>query len=258
MNIFIFDIETIPDTASYQKLHEETQGLNDAEVADIMFAKRKEATGSEFLPLHLHRIAAISAVLKTPTRFKVWSLGDVHASEKEIIERFFMGIEKYTPTLVSWNGSGFDLPVLHYRALLHGVIAPRYWETGEDDQSFKWNNYLNRYHCRHTDLMDILAGYQARANAPLDEIAVMLGLPGKMGMSGGKVWDSYLAHDLEGIRHYCETDVLNTYLVYQRFCLIQGKLTEQTYQQVCQECRDYLRQSDKPHFLEFADKWQYE
>ncbi len=80
------------------------------------------------------------------------------STEKELIERFYDGIDRFTPNLVSWNG-GFDLPVLHYRALKHGVPGRRYWETGNEDTSFKWNNYLSRYHQRHLDLMDVLAMY---------------------------------------------------------------------------------------------------
>ena len=68
---------------------------------------------------------------------------------------------------MSWNGGGFDLPVLHYRALRHGIVAPRYWEAGDDDQAFRFNNYLNRYHSRHLDLMDVLSSYQARARVSL-------------------------------------------------------------------------------------------
>ena len=74
---------------------------------------------------------------------------------------------KHTPDLVTWNGGGFDLPVLHYRGLRHGVVADKYWDMGEDDREFKWNNYISRYHMRHLDLMDVLAMYQPRANAPL-------------------------------------------------------------------------------------------
>ena len=154
--------------------------------------------------------------------------------------------------MVTWNGGGFDLPVIHYRSLLHGIVSHQYWETGNEDQAFRWNNYLNRYHYRHTDVMDILASYQARANAPLDEIAVMLGFPGKMGMSGSKVWENYLAGDIEGIRNYCETDVLNTYLVYMHLCLIQGKINEQEYQQILDEVRNFLLNSSKKHLELFA------
>jgi predicted PolB exonuclease-like 3'-5' exonuclease len=254
MNIFTFDIETIPDIASGRKLNH-LQDLNDQAVADFMINKRREENGSDFLPLYLHQIVAISAVLKTPQTLNVWSIGDETSSEKEIIERFFSGIDKYSPILVSWNGYGFDLPVLHYRTLLHGVPAHRYFETGDEDPNFKWNNYINRYHYRHTDIMDILAGYQAHAKAKLDEIAVMLGLPGKMGMSGSQVWESYLNNDIAGIRNYCETDVLNTYLIYQRFRLIQGKSTPSEYEAICQETKDFLKNSNKVHLLEFLEKW---
>src|SRR5205085_753389 len=81
---------------------------------------------------------------------RLWSLGDCGSPEGELVQRFFDGIEKYSPALVSWNGSAFDLPVLTYRALLAGVAAPRFWETGAEDPAFRYNNYLSRYHWRHT------------------------------------------------------------------------------------------------------------
>ena len=79
------------------------------------------------------------------------------------------------------------------------------------------------------DLMDIIAVYQNRAFAPLDDIATMLGFPGKMGMHGSKVWEQYLTGDIKPIRDYCETDVLNTYCVYLRFELIRGNLNNMEY-----------------------------
>ena len=139
--------------------------------------------------------------------------------EAALIQRFFDGIEKYTPQLVSWNGGGFDLPVLHYRSLVHGVQAQRYWEMGEEDREFKWNNYISRYHTRHLDLMDLLSLYQPRASAPLDEMAQLLGFPGKLGMGGSQVWEAFQRGEIAAIRNYCETDVVNTYLVFLRFQL---------------------------------------
>ncbi len=178
------------------------------------------------------------------------------SNEKELIERFFEGIEKYTPKLVSWNGRGFDLPVIHYRALLHSVQAQRYWETGNEDQSFRWNNYLSRFHERHTDLMDVIAGYDSRAFAPLDQVASMLGFPGKMGMSGDKVWDTFLNGDIESIRNYCETDVLNTYLVYLRFELMRGNFTHQIYQNECDRLAGILQDNPSPHLSAFLKEWR--
>jgi predicted PolB exonuclease-like 3'-5' exonuclease len=254
-NIFVFDIETIPDVDSGRRIYD-LGGLGDEDTAKAMFNLRQQQTGGEFLPLHLQRICAISVVLRHADRVRVWSLGEADVDEAELVRRFFDGIDKFAPTLVSWNGGGFDLPVLHYRALLHGVQAPRYWDTGGEDRDFKWNNYLSRYHERHTDLMDVLAAYQPRATARLDEVASMLGFPGKMGMSGAKVWDAFLAGDIEGIRNYCETDVLNTYLVYLRFELIRGHLTPQAYDKELKLLRDTLVQEDKAHLQEFVDNWK--
>lgn len=255
MNIFVFDIETVPDISSARRIYNLPE-LNDNEMTiALQHIRRQETGGSDFLRLHLQKIVAISAVLRTSNTLKVWSLGETTSPEEELIRRFFAGLDKYSPTLVSWNGGGFDLPVLHYRALFHGITAPRYWDIGDDDNSFRYNNYLNRFHYRHMDLMDILAGYQARANAPLDQIATMLGFPGKMGMSGDKVWQHFQEGKITEIRNYCETDVLNTYLVYLRFELLRGKLTHDNYQQECQLVRDLLQTENKPHLLEFLQAW---
>lgn len=258
MNILVFDIETVPDVESGRRLYQLDQE-DDKTVADIMRQKRLEkGSQSDFLPHHLQRVVAISAALRTNETFKVASLGNLHSSEKSLIEAFFKCLEKYLPLLVSWNGSGFDLPVLHYRALLHGISSPSYWNIGEQgDSTFRWNNYLNRYHTRHSDLMDILAAYQGRANAPLTEIAVMLGFPGKLGMDGSQVWEAFLAGEQEMIRHYCETDVLNTYLVYLRFELIRGNLTIESYNKECATVRQTLIQENKPHFSEFLNEWSH-
>ncbi|MBA2652104.1 MAG: 3'-5' exonuclease [Tatlockia sp.] len=254
MSVLVFDIETIPDIDAGRKLHNLTN-LSDEEVALALFTLRRAKVGNEFLPHYLQKIVAISLVLNQGPTTKVWSLGDEHSDEKDLIQRFFTGIEKYTPTLVSWNGSGFDLPVLHYRSLLHGISAPTYWENGENHQHFRWNNYLNRFHYRHLDLMDTLAAYQNKAFAPLDEIASMLGFPGKMGMSGAKVWEQFCAGNLKSIRDYCETDVLNTYCVFLRFELMRGILTLNEYEQALQGLKHYLSsEADKPHLQEFLAK----
>ncbi len=255
MNVLVFDIETVPDVEAGRRLHG-LDGLSDKDVARVMFQKRREQTGdSDFLRHHLHRVVAISVVLRRADSVSVWSLGEANADEAEIIRRFYDGIEKYTPTLVSWNGSGFDLPVLHYRALRHRISAPRYWETGADDQSFRWNNYLSRFHERHTDLMDVLSAYQPRATAPLDEIAQLLGLPGKMGHSGAEVWEQFQQGNLEGIRNYCEADVLNTYLVYLRYELMRGNLDDAGYRRETKLVRDTLAAANRPHLNAFLAAW---
>ncbi len=251
----VFDIETIPDTDGLRVLNNLPSTLSDEEVANIAFHQRRQHDGTDFLPLHQHRICAISCALREGDHFKVWTLGERDATEAEIIQRFFDGIDKFTPQIISWNGSGFDLPVLHYRSLLHGINASRYWDLGEDDKEFKWNNYISRYHMRHVDLMDVLAMYNPRANAPLDDLAQLCGFPGKLGMNGAEVWDAYKAGKLEAIRNYCETDVVNTHLVFLRFQLMRGHLSPAAYQSEIKLVRDTLAESGAPHWLEFLSAW---
>jgi predicted PolB exonuclease-like 3'-5' exonuclease len=254
MHCFSFDIETIPDVDSGRTLFG-LDGLEDEDVGTAMTFMRQQQTGSDFLPLHLQRVVAISVAFRSGDSFRVWTLGDADADEAEIIRRFFEGIERYSPELVSWNGGGFDLPVLHYRALLHGIQAPRYWETGDNDRDFRYNNYLSRFHWRHIDLMDVLAGFQPRGRASLDQIATMLGYPGKLGMSGDKVWQCWLDGGIEEIRDYCETDVLNTFLVYLRFEFMRGELDAMALEREHALVRTTLESMDRPHLNEFLQAW---
>ena len=255
MTIMVFDIETIPDVSAGRKIHE-AWSLDDREMLEAMLALRRKQVGNEFLPHYLHQIVAISVVVRHDKWIKVWSLGEMDDDEKILLQKFYHGIDKYTPILVSWNGSGFDLPVIHYRSLMHGVQAERYWEVGERDQHFKWNNYINRYHYRHLDVMDILAGYQPRANAPLDELAILCGCPGKIGLKGNQVLEKYHEGHIELIRHYCESDVLNTYLIFLKFQLMRGQLDEQAYAFECQLLETYLKQCSQQHLKEFLQKWK--
>ena len=178
MNTLVFDIETVPDVELGRKLHD-VPDLDDAAVAKIMQLKQRQARQSDVLPPHQQRVVAISGVMKSREGVRVFSLGDEESGERDLVQRFFDGLERYSPTLVSWNGSGFDLPVLGYRALRHGVSAARYWELGDNDREFRYNNYLSRYHWRHVDLMDVLSAYGASGRASLEHVSQLLGLPGQ-------------------------------------------------------------------------------
>jgi 3'-5' exonuclease len=254
MNCLIFDIETVPDIELGRRIFA-LEGLADTAVAKAMFARCRQESGRDFLPLEQQRIVAIACALRSGDGLRLWSLGEPASPEHELIERFFDGIERYCPDLVSWNGTGFDLPVLHYRALAAAVQAPRYWETGGADSAFRYNNYLSRFHWRHVDLMDVLSGFQPRARASLSDVAALLGLPGKLGFSGAQVWDEYLAGNVVGIRRYCETDVLNTYLIYLRFELMRGQLTREQHAAELERVRALLRDSPEPHCAEFMRAW---
>ena len=224
--VLVFDIETIPDVNGLRALTGMSADCSDAEVATAAYAARREKTGSDFLQHHLHRIAAISCVFRTDAGFRVRSLGSLDDAEPKLVRDFFRVIDRYTPQIVSWNGGGFDLPVLHYR-----------------------------YHSRHLDLMDHLAMYTGRANAPLDDLAKLCGFPGKMGVDGSQVWSLYQQGRLEEIRNYCETDVVNTYLVYCRYQLMRGNLTQDAYNAELNLVRTSLAELTAPHWQEYLLAW---
>ena len=253
--VLAFDIETVPDCAGIRRLYDLPADLPDGEVAEIAFQKRRTQTGSEFLPPQLHRVVVISCVLREGEGIKVFSLGEPEATEQEAIQRFHDGIEKYVPQLTSWNGGGFDLPVLNTRGLIHGVTAAKFWDQGEDDREFRFNNYVSRYHARHLDLMDVLAMYQPRNNAPLDDVAQLAGLPGKIGVGGAQVWGAYQAGRIAEIRDYCEADTANTYLLYLRFQLLRGALSAEQHKKECALLRAVLEKLKGAHWREFLSRW---
>jgi len=254
--VLAFDIETVPDCAGIRRLYELPADLPDGEVAEIAFQKRRTQTGSDFLPPPLHRVVVISCVLREGEGIKVFSLGEPEATEQEAIQRFHDGIEKYVPQLTSWNGGGFDLPVLNTRGLIHGVTAAKFWDQGEDDRDFRFNNYVSRYHARHLDLMDVLAMYQPRNNAPLDDFARLAGFPGKLGVGGAQVWPAYQRGEIKAIRDYCEVDVANTYLLYLRFQVLRGVFQKDHYERECALLRSVLEKQNAAHWREFLNLWK--
>ena len=256
----VFDIETVPDIAGLRRLHDFPVTLTDDDVLTAVTTLRRQSSSnpgsnSDFLPHHLQRVIAISCVLRARDKLAVWSLGEPNDSESSLIQRFFELFDRYTPQVVSWNGSGFDFPVLHYRSLMHGLTAARYWDWGDDDRDFRYNNYLSRYHTRHLDLMEVLAQFQSRANAPLDAMAKLCGLPGKLGMDGSQVWGAYRRGEIDSIRAYCETDVVNTYLLYLRFLLLRGVLDAAAHAEEVSLVRTRLSELPSVPWTEYLQQW---
>ena len=256
--VLVFDIESIPDLEGLRALRGAPADHTDEQVYAAWREERKAKGQSDFMPLHLQRVLVISCVFRNAEGLRIHSFVDRDGqSEGKVVQTFFHAVEKHTPQLVSWNGGGFDLPVLHYRGLRHGVEASKYWDLGEDDREFKWNNYISRYHMRHLDLMDLLAMYSPKNNAPLDAMAKLCGFPGKLGMDGSQVYAQYIAGQTEDIRRYCETDVMNTYLVYCRFQKMRGGLTEAEYEQEIAMVKETLGNlaREEAHWDEYLKAW---
>ena len=99
--------------------------------------------------------------------------------------------------------------------------------------------------------------YQPRASAALDQMAQLCGFPGKLGMDGSQVWSAYQRGELQNIRDYCETDVMNTYLVFLRFQLMRGSLNKASYENEVKVAREFLKaNAGAAHWQAFGDAWK--
>lgn len=227
----VFDCESVPDTALLREIY--GYGGSDLEVCESAFEAQKEATGSAFLPIAFHKIIMISVIeCDDNGRFKrIGNFGFDDEScappnEQKILERFLYYLNKTNPQLVSFNGRNFDLPAIMLRAMKYNLSAESYFETeNAAHNKNKWENYRARYCERfHIDLMDVLSSFGAARGLKLDVVCKMAGIVGKFDTSGDDVCELYFEGKYEKIAHYCQSDVLNTYWLYLKYQLLQGKI----------------------------------
>ncbi len=274
--LLVFDLETIPDLELARKLWPDVPE-DDAEAKKLVLDTFRERNGgrSDFPAPAFHQIVAIGCLLADiepmeggrGESYHFKKLGCIGRcddngfdSEPELVRQWFDYAAQQAGhgvplRLVSFNGRGFDLPVLKLRALKYGIDANWLFNSGD-----KWSNYGSRYdNTWHVDLADVLADYGAARGAPkLDEVCTLIGLPGKLDVSGAHVADMYAEGRLRHIRDYCETDILNTYLLYLRWQRLAGVLSPEALQKEEDALRLFLDREggDKaPHLRDFAAAW---
>jgi hypothetical protein len=229
--VIVWDLETAPDAAAFGRM----QGTPDIEAAEA-----EEQMGERFPKLPLHRIVCIGALIAAASAgvdggWAVRSLGAPHVGERpegELIQAFVDRIGEMRAQLVSFNGHGFDLPVLRYRAMLHGISAP----------GLSRRPYFNRYSDDALDLCDALASFDARSRVSLDGLARFLGLAGKPeGIDGAKVAGLVKEGRIQEVADYCESDVVNTYRIWLRYELFRGGLAPEAFRESEYELAGFLR-----------------
>lgn len=238
-NVIVWDIETIPDIKGFAAAN----GLAGKSDDDI-----RAAIGDSF-PKHIyHAIVCIGALIahQEDGRWVVDALGAPHVGERSeatLISSFVDRIAELTPQLVTFNGSSFDLPVLRYRAMVHGLAAP----------GLSSRPYFNRYTDDAVDLCDVLSSFTFQARATLHELCRVMGLPGKPdGMSGAEVETYYREGRIREIAEYCESDVVNTYRVWLRHELFRGRISDTAFAASEAGLIDFIkaRGSTKPHLAD--------
>src|ERR1700681_1451689 len=208
----VWDLETVPDLEAASRM----LGM-EAEAHD----KIRVALGSSFPIYPLHKIACIGALVaaRQPEGWRIDALGAPHIGERteaELIAAFVERIGQLRPQLVTFNGHGFDLPVLRYRAMVNRVSAG----------GLQVRPYFHRYTEDALDLCDVLASYGSGAKVKLDEITKIIGLPGKpYGLDGSQVERMINVGRVSEVAQYCESDVVNTYRLWLVYELFRGSIT---------------------------------
>jgi predicted PolB exonuclease-like 3'-5' exonuclease len=213
-------------------------------------------------PVH-HRVVAISFVEARIKRGEnlaesylvtcCRSGGQADWDEQRLLEKYWQYFADGAPRVVTWNGKGFDLPVLRARSMLYGISAHSWYQRGT-----KWDNYTQRFapdwHC---DLMEQLSDYKACATMKLEEMALALGLPGKIGGNGSEVEAMVRLGRIDDVRAYCEADCLNLFGLYVRWALLSGRTDVAGHNASIESLIDCLeRERARCHFGEFLDGWR--
>lgn len=259
--LFVFDIETIPDTdAVYNLLGIQSDDINYLR-AELEKYHVEVSGGNPFLRQMFHKPISVSVLIANIEKkdgfecYKINKLGTFSSTrntEKEIIEKFFDYLSKYLPRIVDYNGKTFDLPVMKYRAMKYCISAPKLFKAGD-----KWNNYQQKYSLDwHCDLLDALSDFGTSCRCKMDEVCSILGIPGKIGVDGSQVISMYDDGELEEIDNYCETDVLNTYLIYLHYQLLMGNISNEGFINMNKDLINYLKTENKDHFIEFLEEWE--
>ena len=257
----VFDIETRVDKELVKQIYDPENSLTLEQAYDKARDLILENSGqqSDFFPIPFHVPIAI-ATLQADENYGIRSLGCLGVdrfSESELVARFWQIFDS-AATLVTFNGRGFDLPVLEIQALRHGLSLPRYFATGQGKGTFRGSRYSDAF---HIDLCDFLSNYgAAQRRGSLDVLSRLVGLPGKYIIGGEDVEYLYRQGRQKEINQYCMTDALQTYLLFLRVELLRGKLDAPGYQAAIAATRENLSQraasAGPDNFLtEFLNRW---
>lgn len=262
-NLFVFDIETIPDLkAAKRLLNLETDDKNQLREALTKYHLEITDGKNSFLRQPFQSVIAISFLEAEIIRDfngqefyqikDIRSGGDLASNESDLVKGFFTHLKKNISRLVSFNGKNFDLPVLKYAAMKNDVEAAWLYKMGD-----KWNNYNQKYSLDwHCDLADAFSDFGASSRVKMNELCAAFNLPGKIGVDGSKVMQMFDEGKLQEIRNYCETDVINTYLLYLTYQHHNGSINKEAFLKCRNNLKEFLEKNSKtkPHFGEFLQE----
>ncbi|MEZ6059677.1 MAG: 3'-5' exonuclease [Planctomycetaceae bacterium] len=254
----IFDVEAVGDGGLIQRVKYPDEQLSEREAIERFQADLLEQTGHDVLPATFVLPVSV-AVAKVTADFRLTELCVLDAPEfrpEEIVRKFWQGWMHYgRPTLVTFNGRGYDLPVLEFGAFRYGLSLPAWFNV----ESRSFEQARNRYNIdRHIDLQDLFSNFSAvRISGGLNLMANLISKPGKSGVDGSQVQGLYWDGQADKINDYCRCDVLDTYFVFLRSRVLIGRLTLDEEQALVEETKAMLKdQADEhPAYEHYLQHW---
>ena len=252
----VFDVESVPDARLIRSVKYPGEELDDASAIERFQEEVMAATDgkSGFIPVTFQYPVAIAVakVREDFTLMDVVSLDEPHFRTQEMVRLFWLGIEDLYKhcSLVTFNGRGFDVPILELMLYRYGISAPRHFKDRFSGR--------NRFGTKHIDLQDWMSNYSAiKMAGGLNLLAKVIGKPGKMGTMGDQVYGMFVEGKIREINEYCIHDVLDTYFVFLRTRVIEGSITLKREQDIVRNTKKYLEENQEkvPAYRMYLENW---
>ncbi len=252
----VFDIESIPDGKLIKKVKYYDQDITESEAVlkyqEEILANTNGTTNFIPVTFQIPISICIAKVRHDFTLKEIVLLDEPEFRPDEMVRLFWNGIENLykDASLVTFNGRGFDIPLLELMAFRYGFTAKRHFKD-------KFASRF-RFGTKHIDVHDWMSNYNAiRMTGGLDLLAKVLGKPGKMEAKGYEVYDMYLEGKIQEINDYCIHDVLDTYFVFLRTRVMIGELKLEREQDIVKSSYEYLESNKEriPAFGLYLENW---
>ena len=257
VSYLVFDIESIADGDLISKVRYPSENYSPEKAIEVYCQERLEQTGTEFIPYTYHLPVSV-AIIKLGVDLKIIDIVTLDAPEYRphvITKQFWEGWKFYEmPTLVSFNGRTFDIPLMELSAFRFGIGIPAWFNLKDRTYEQRRNRYNQD---SHLDLQEVITNFGAtRLNGGLNLVANLLGKPGKMGIAGHMVQDLYNEGQLGRINDYCRCDVLDTYFVLLRTKVLTGEITIENEAELVADATEWLemRSEEFPVYAEYLQQ----
>lgn len=216
---FVFDVETIPDFEFVRQIIENPEGNEDELL--IQASEELARNSSGFLPPMYHKMISWVGLWIENNGVPKQKAGWHGTNEKEGLEKLFDTLGTYKDFgLVHHNGRGFDLPLLTYRALKHGLQMPK--RLNHYDIKYRYSN-------DNVDLLDEFSNYGASSWPKLKHLGYLIDIPFKQTGEGNEVLKMFRDDKLVEIEHYCHEDVMATYVVWLHLKYTVGDISKELF-----------------------------